>query len=169
MGPLPPPRPPQTEEGPLSCSEEDEAEKALRFRVFTRKHESPGEPARLQHVVDKPIAWGPAIMPLSKLVNSTDKEAQSVHRSDIEGARDCFVLRGVMSAVECEQLVAAAEAQGFEYWGNETSNNSNSDGGSSTVSGKANNSYRSAHTVEVEHQDLANLIWVGRSLNAPDR
>ncbi|CDI86658.1 hypothetical protein EPH_0021050 [Eimeria praecox] len=112
-------------------------------------------------------------------------------RTDIQGVRDSFVLKSVLSIDECRRLVEAAEAQGFEYWAKETDNttcntvassdnecqssnhgsstsgcnrrkdssNNSSTSGSSSVSKRANHNYRSAHTLEVEHSDLASLIW----------
>ncbi|KAL8446638.1 hypothetical protein Emag_004698 [Eimeria magna] len=161
MGPLLHPASPTTEEGPQSSDEEDVAEKALRFRVHTRKQRDPEEATRLQHVVDKPIAWGPSIIPLSSLESDSSAIAGSrIEREDIQGARDCFELKGVFSESECLKLVEAAEARGFEYWGKER--NGGRDDSSNTdrsMSPKVNNSYRSAHTLEMEHPDLAELIW----------
>ncbi|CDJ30754.1 uncharacterized protein EMH_0007120 [Eimeria mitis] len=199
-------QPLQEEQGSVCCSseEEDAADMALRFRVRTHKHqlqqhEGDGGP-RLQHVVDKPIAWGPTVMPLASVLGDsegakTDKDLKGKrHRTDIQGTRDSFELKGVFSVDECQRLVEAAEAQGFEYWAKEAddfscssvsdrknechssrgsssngansnknngSNGSSNSGGSSSVSKRANHNYRSAHTLEVEHSDLADLIWVG--------
>ncbi|KAL8447083.1 hypothetical protein Emed_004607 [Eimeria media] len=161
MGPLIHPASPTTEEGPQSSDEEDAAEKALRFRVHTRKQRDVKEATRLQHVVDKPIAWGPSIIPLSSLESDAPARGVQVEREDIKGARDCFELKGVLSESECSRLVEAAEARGFEYWGKET-NGSHGDSSNNTdksMSPKVNNSYRSAHTLEMEHPDLAELIW----------
>ncbi|KAL8272275.1 hypothetical protein Esti_003792 [Eimeria stiedai] len=161
MGPLLHLASPPTEESPQSSDEEDAAEKALRFRVHTTKQRDSGEAPRLQHVVDKPIEWGPSIIPLSSLKSDSSVVAESrVERKDIQGARDCFELKGVLSESECSRLVEAAEARGFEHWGKET--NGNCDDSSYTdrsMSPRVNNSYRSAHTLEMEHPDLAELIW----------
>ncbi|KAL8434201.1 hypothetical protein ACSSS7_003302 [Eimeria intestinalis] len=151
---------PTTEKGPQSSDEEDAAEKALRFRVHTRKHKGSEEATRLQHVVDKPIAWGPSIIPLSSLESESSAVAESrVVREDVQGARDCFELKGVLSESECLRLVEAAESRGFEYWGKETNGECGDNDTDKSMNPKVNNSYRSAHTLEMEHPELAELIW----------
>ncbi|OEH76023.1 putative dolichyl-di-phosphooligosaccharide-protein glycotransferase [Cyclospora cayetanensis] len=155
---------PRTNEGLDNTSgEEDAAEEALRFRVVTRKDKTPREPPRLQHVVDKAVAWGPTIMPLSKVLDDREREILDMERQqrkDIEGVRDCFTIQGVLSTGECERLVQAAECQGFEYWAEEAHAASSTGSISrSHVAARANHSYRSAYTLEVEHPDLADLLW----------
>lgn len=175
-----------SEPSPSSSEDEDAAERALRFRVYTTKAKDAGGPSRPQHVVDKPIVWGPAVMPLSAIIDCQDKEAAGAarrSRSDVKGVWECFVLKGVLSNAECQRIIESAESQGFEYWAKEAdtgasmspsvdsanSKNSADDRNersenvspSSRLSKKANHSYRSAHTLEVEHPDLAKVIWVG--------
>ncbi|KAL8438693.1 hypothetical protein Efla_005231 [Eimeria flavescens] len=160
MSPKLPVSSPTTEEDPQSSDDEDAAAKALRFRVHTRKQRSTEDDSRLQHVVDKPVAWGPSIIPLSSVIQSTPSVGLPVQRIDIEGARDCFKLQNVLSAAECSRLVDAGEAQGFEYWGKEADVDGDINGrANKNISPKVNNSYRSAHTLEMEHPDLADLIW----------
>ncbi|CDJ66356.1 dolichyl-di-phosphooligosaccharide-protein glycotransferase, putative [Eimeria necatrix] len=173
-----------SEPSPSSSEDEDAAERALRFRVYTTKAKDAGGPSRPQHVVDKPIVWGPAVMPLSAIIDCQDKEAAGAarrSRSDVKGVWECFVLKGVLSNAECQRIIESAESQGFEYWAKEAdtgasmspsvdsanSKNSADDRNersenvspSSRLSKKANHSYRSAHTLEVEHPDLAEVIW----------
>lgn len=172
----------QPEEGcsSFSSAEEDVADMALRFRVRTQKQQlhfqDGGGGPRLQHVVDKPIAWGPTVMPLASVLGGTrlsEAAKGKRNRVDIQGARDSFELKCVLSVGECQRLVEAAEAQGFDYWAKETENSGNGcdtcndngsrNSGSSIVSTRANHNYRSAYTLEVEHSELADLIWVGLS------
>ncbi|CDJ60861.1 hypothetical protein EMWEY_00035530 [Eimeria maxima] len=198
MGPLQPvvKAPLDPEVGCPCCfsEEEDAAERALRFHVRTQKqqlqHEEGGGSRRLQQVVDKPVVWGPKVMPLASILGATQQADSSEnhkdkrHRTDIQGARDSFEVKCILSTDECQRLVEAAEAQGFEYWAKETasapgrtfaqndneyhrsigghrssSSSTSSRSVGSSESQRANHNYRSAHTVEVEHPDLADLIW----------
>lgn len=146
-----------------SSGEDDVGIKALRFHVHTRRNDSLEGPSRLQHVVDKPVAWGPDVMPLRKIFYDTETKRKPVERICIPGARDCFELKGILTDAECKRLVESAEALGFEYWGKEAISSDSSDSSrdsNSTISSRVNNDYRSAHTLEVEHAELAELIWV---------
>ena len=167
-----PPTPSNPAEELLASEDEDVAGKAMRFQVFSRKERASGGLPRLQHVVDKPVKWGPTVMPLSKVVQIAEEEAfkrKPVKRRDIKGVKDGFILQGVLSLPECERLVQAAEAQGFEYWAKETTKSSSMSGSSNnttttSVSDRVNHSYRSAHTLEVEHPELAEILWVSPRL-----
>lgn len=67
----------------------------------------------------------------------------SVTRWDVQGC-DAFVLDGVLTAEECDMLVKQAEGL-WTFW--------------ETDPERKRASFRNAHTVEVQHSELADRIW----------
>eukprot|EP00933_Yihiella_yeosuensis_P029868 TRINITY_DN23521_c0_g1_i1.p1 TRINITY_DN23521_c0_g1~~TRINITY_DN23521_c0_g1_i1.p1 ORF type:complete len:412 (+),score=60.21 TRINITY_DN23521_c0_g1_i1:106-1236(+) len=73
----------------------------------------------------------------------SEKENVKVTRTDVEGC-DAFYLDGVLTEEECKALVEQAEGL-WTFWESDPT--------------RPRQSFRNAHTVEVTHQVLADLIW----------
>lgn len=145
---------------PASSSEEDAADSALHFRVFSRREfcaDNEAQPQqRPQLVVDKTPLHGSEVMPLQKVLSSAKRSSSPPHK--LQHVRDGFILREVLHETECDALIAAAEAQGFTFWGAP-------EGVSQTPCStkkrfEANKLFRAADTLEVRHPELAEVLWV---------
>jgi hypothetical protein len=88
-------------------------------------------------VVDK-VESSPAQFPLGE----EDMSVPEVTRREVNGC-DAFVLDGVLTQDECEQLIAQADGL-WSFWDNAE---------------KPRKEFRNACTVEVTHNELADRIW----------
>eukprot|EP00920_Eleutheroschizon_duboscqi_P018063 GHVT01043188.1.p1 GENE.GHVT01043188.1~~GHVT01043188.1.p1 ORF type:complete len:379 (+),score=83.32 GHVT01043188.1:809-1945(+) len=140
----------------------------------------PCGPKKWEKVVDKTVYQGAEIMPLDPTVfgalsrgageppriarvdlprprndeeSTKDRQQQQQQQQQRgEPVRDAFVLEDVLSGPECDALVKAAEQGGFTFWDEAKT---------------ASSDFRAAFTIEVKHQELADLIWsrVARSIS----
>lgn len=67
-----------------------------------------------------------------------------VVRTEVPGV-DAFYLDGILTEKECDYLVGQTEKLGYTFWDPKHEN--------------PENDFRSAYTVEVLHQQLADLVW----------
>lgn len=90
----------------------------------------------ISNVVDKAEVL-PEMFPLTE----TDDVTVTFH--EINGC-DAFVLDGVLTTAECQQLIRQADGL-WTFWENDPA--------------RPRISFRNAHTIEVTHQELADRIW----------